>query len=239
MQALILAGGKGSRLHPYTAVLPKPLMPVGDFPILEIVLRQLAHAGVTRAILAVGPMSPLFRALLEDGSRFGLELTYSQEDSPLGTAGPLAMVLDQLDEDFLVMNGDILTTLRYASLFAFHQANHAAVTIAAAEREVKIDYGVLQQTDNHRLSRYTEKPVHSFHVSMGVYAMNREAVTPHVQPGQYLDFPELIRLLMRDGHEVMCYHEKCYWLDIGRLDDYQVANQTFEERRAEFLPGDA
>lgn len=239
MQALILAGGKGSRLQPYTAVLPKPLMPVGDYPILEIVLRQLVQAGVTKAILAVGPMSPLFRALLEDGRRFGLELAYSQEDTPLGTAGPLAMVLDQLEDDFLVMNGDILTTLRYDSLFAFHQSHHAAVTIAAAEREVKIDFGVLEQTTDNRLCRYTEKPVHRFHVSMGVYAMHRAAITPYLQAGKYLDFPDLIHLLMKDERSVLCYHEDCYWLDIGRVDDYQVANQVFEERRAEFLPDHA
>ncbi len=166
MQALILAGGKGSRLQPYTTVLPKPLMPVGDFPILEIVLRQLAYAGVTHAILAVGPMSPLFRALLEDGSRFGLELTYSREDSPLGTAGPLAKVLDHLDEDFLVMNGDILTTLRYESLFTFHQANHAAVTIATAEREVKIDFGVLRSPSSQPIHGKTSSSISGQHGSL-------------------------------------------------------------------------
>jgi NDP-sugar pyrophosphorylase family protein len=236
MKALILAGGKGSRLQPYTTVLPKPLMPVGDLPILEIILRQLSHAGVREVILAVSSHSPLFRALFEEGQRFGLAISYSLEEKPLGTAGPIAQVLDRLDEDFLVMNGDLLTTLNYGNLFAFHQKKRAAATLATYDREVKVDFGLLEPDQEGRLVNYIEKPTHKFSVSMGVYAMNKKAVSPYLKPGEYLDVPDLMQRLLADQREVYCYREPCYWLDIGRVDDYQTAIEVFEQRRGEFLP---
>src|SRR5207237_530377 len=142
MQAVILAGGKGTRLRPYTTVLPKPLMPVGDYPILEIILRQLKRADVTRVVLAVGYMSHLFEAFFQDGQRYGLEISYSFETEALGTAGPLGAIVDALDEDFLVLNGDLLTTFSYRNVFAHHKRVDAAATIGAFRRSVDIDFGV-------------------------------------------------------------------------------------------------
>jgi NDP-sugar pyrophosphorylase family protein len=221
MQALILAGGKGTRLKPYTTVLPKPLMPVGDYPILEIILRQLKDAGINEVILAVGHMSQLFESFFQDGSRYGLKITYSFEDHQLGTAGPIALAIDQLNDDFLVMNGDLLTTLNYYDLFYFHKKMKAVATIALSTREVKIDFGVIETGSDNKLSRYIEKPVYKFDVSMGINVMNKKAIMPYLKAGEYA---------------VYCYREPCYWLDIGRIDDYQTATEILESRISEFLP---
>ena len=171
MQALILAGGKGTRLRPYTTVLPKPLMPIGDYPVLEIILRQLKRAGINEIILAVGYMSQLFQAFFQDGERYGLRISYSFEDQPLGTAGPIALALEQLDDDFLVMNGDLLTTLNYQNLLSFHKSKRAAATIGLYQREVKVDFGVIKSDEENRLVQYVEKPIYNFSVSMGVNAI--------------------------------------------------------------------
>ena len=236
MKALILAGGKGTRLRPYTTVIPKPLMPVGDFPILEIILRQLKRAGVSEVILAVGYMSQLFQAFFEDGKRLGLGISYSLEEKPLGTAGPIGLVLDQLGGDFIVMNGDLLTTLDYKGLFEHHKQRSAAATIATYTREVKVDFGVIETDDRQELSAYREKPLYTFDVSMGVNVLNAEVLREVLVPGQYLDIPDLMLRLKSLGKRVACYRENCYWLDIGRVDDYQIASDIFEARRAEFLP---
>jgi NDP-sugar pyrophosphorylase family protein len=236
MKALILAGGKGTRLRPYTTVIPKPLMPVGDFPILEIILRQLKRGGVTEVILAVGYMSQLFQAFFEDGKRLGLGISYSLEEKPLGTAGPIGLVLEQLGDDFIVMNGDLLTTLDYGKLFEHHKSRKAAATIGTYTREVKIDFGVVETNDDQELAAYREKPLYTFDVSMGVNVLNAEAVREVIVPGQYLDIPDLMLKLKSLGKRVACYRENCYWLDIGRVDDYQIASDIFEARRAEFLP---
>lgn len=236
MQALILAGGKGTRLRPYTVVLPKPMMPVGDYPILEIILRQLRARGVSEVILAVGHLAQLFQAFFEDGRRFGLKISYSCEEQPLGTAGPIALCLDRLEEDFLVMNGDLLTTLDYADLFSWHRRRSSAATIALYRREVKIDFGVIESDENRRLLRYIEKPTYEFEVSMGINVFRKRSIVPFLERDVPLDIPELMMRLHRAGEPVLCYNEPCSWLDIGRIDDYQTATEIFEARRAEFLP---
>jgi len=236
MQAVILAGGRGTRLRPYTTVIPKPLMPIGDYPVLEIILQQLKHAGVTEVILAVGYMSQLFQAFFSDGRRFGLRIGYSFEDKPLGTAGPIALLLDRLEEDFIVMNGDLLTTLDYGSLVQAHKRTGAAATISVCRREVPIDFGVVETDEASALERYIEKPVYKFDVSMGINVLKTSAVRPHLHPGEALDLPSLMMTLRDSGQLVHCFREPCYWLDIGRVDDYQAATEVFELRRAEFLP---
>jgi NDP-sugar pyrophosphorylase family protein len=237
MQALILAGGKGTRLRPYTTILPKPLMPVGDHPILEIILRQLSHHGVRDVILAVGYQGHLFQAFFQDGKRFDLRLEYSFETEPLGTAGPIGLVLDRMEEDFLVMNGDLLTTLNYRKLWTHHMERGADATIGTFQRDVSIDFGVIEYDGEGRLVRYIEKPTYHFQVSMGVNVLKAEAVRPHLTPGRYLDLPELMTALRENGKRVQCYWEPCQWLDIGRVDDYQRANEIFETHQGEFLPG--
>lgn len=235
-QAVILAGGKGARLRPYTTVIPKPLMPVGDYSILEIILRQLKHAGLTDVILAVAHMGQLLQAFFQDGTRLGLNIAYSFEEEPLGTAGPLALVIDRLQDDFLIMNGDLLTTLNYRNLLAAHRDTGAAATISVCTREVPVDFGVIEAEEGQTLRRYIEKPVYRFDVSMGVNVMKAEAVRPFLKAGEYLDIPTLMMRLRESGHRVHCFRDACYWLDIGRVDDYQTASEIFETRRGEFLP---
>lgn len=235
MQALILAGGKGARLQPYTTVLPKPLMPVSNYPILEIIIRQLRASGITDIILAVGHLSQLIQAYFGAGEQFGVRIRYSIEDSPLGTAGPIALVLDQLDDDFLMMNGDLLTTLNYKAIYDFHRSHGGAATIGLYHREVKIDFGVIEASESKQLEKYIEKPVYRFTVSMGVNVFKKEAVARIIRRGEPLDVPDLMLALKNSGQEVYCYSENCLWLDIGRIDDYQQATAVFEASPDKFL----
>jgi NDP-sugar pyrophosphorylase family protein len=235
MKALILAGGKGTRLRPYTTVIPKPLMPVGELPILEILLRQLKYYEIDEVILAVGYMSQLFQAFFNNGKRYGLTITYSFENKPLGTAGPIANVIQELSETFIVLNGDLLTTLNYQNMIDFHLKENASATIGLYQREVRIDFGVVEKDSNNKLIKYIEKPINRINVSMGVNVFNRDSVTKYLKPGIYLDIPDLMTNMHMDGLPVKCYSEECYWLDIGRVEDYQIANEIFESRRKEFL----
>ena len=195
MKAVILAGGKGTRLAPYTTILPKPLMPIGDMPSLEIVLRQLRGYGFKEISLAVGYLAELLMAYCGDGSKFGLQINYSYEDKPLGTAGPLSLV-PGLDETFLVMNGDLLTTLDYREMYQFHRKRGAIATLATYEREVKIDLGVLEIDEGGWVKDYIEKPTYKYSVSTGVYIFEPEVLT-YITPNQRLDLPELILKLKR------------------------------------------
>lgn len=235
MQAVILAGGKGTRLRPYTTSFPKPLMPVGDLPILEIVLRQLGRAGFDRIVITTGHLGEMIRLFCGDGSRWGLRVAYSHEEAPLGTAGPLALLADELDEHFLVMNGDLLTTLDYRRAFETHVSRGVTASISVFRREVKVDFGVVEQDPPGFLARYIEKPTLSYDVSMGVNMLSRGALR-FMEMGQRLDMPELMTRIVAAGQKVACHHEDCYWLDIGRTDDYQVATDEFEKRRDLFLP---
>lgn len=236
MKAVILAGGKGSRLAPYTKVIPKPLMPIGDMPILEVLLHQIKRAGVDEVVLSVGHMSSLLRAFFQEGQHIGVHIRYSYEKSPLGTAGPLALV-EGLDETFLVMNGDVLTTLDFRELLEFHRKSQAQVTIAMYNREVKIDLGVLQLNGGHEVVGYIEKPTYGFQVSMGVYVFE-PAVLKYIPPGQYFDFPTLILRLLEAGERVVGFPFGGYWQDLGRPDDYEQAILDFETMRDQFLNGD-
>jgi NDP-mannose synthase len=237
VKAVILAGGLGTRLLPYTTVLPKPLMPVGDRPILDIVVRQLRHYGFDEITLALGHLAELLMAYFGDGSRFGVRIRYSREESPLGTAGPIGLV-EGLDEPFLVMNGDVLTSLDFAAMMAEHRATGAAATVGAFRRSVKIDLGVIEFDERRRLTRYIEKPTHHYWVSGGIYAFD-PSVRTLLPPGQRIDLPDLVRTLADRGEVVRCHLHEGYWLDIGRPEDHQRAAEDFAAHRAEFLPGDA
>ncbi|MCA9950236.1 MAG: NTP transferase domain-containing protein [Anaerolineales bacterium] len=234
MKAVILAGGKGTRLAPYTKILPKPLLPIGDMPILEILLRQMHHAGIRQAVITVGHLAELLRLFFQDGQRVGMDITYSYEEQPLGTAGPLALV-PGLDETFLVSNGDVLTNLQMAELVAFHRANKAVATIATHRRQVKIDLGVLELNGNNQVQGYIEKPTYDYLVSMGIYVFE-PVVLDYIEKNQYLDFPNLVQMLLADGRNVVSYPFDDYWMDLGRPDDYEQAVHDFERLRAQFLP---
>jgi NDP-sugar pyrophosphorylase family protein len=234
MQAVIFAGGKGERLRPYTALLPKPLLPIGDLPILEVVLRQLHRSGCTRVTLAVSYLAELVERLCGDGARFGLEVRYSREPAPLSTAGPLKLI-DGLDESFLAMNGDVLTTIDYRALLDFHRAQRATATIATHRRTVKVEFGVLEIDADGSLIDYLEKPDYEYRVSMGVYALEPR-VRDYIAAGEAVDMPTLLRRLRSAGERVVTYESRGVWLHIARRDDYEEALEVFERHREEFLP---
>ncbi len=236
MRAIILAGGKGTRLAPYTTVLPKPLMPIGEMPILEIVIRQLEKHGFNDLTLAVGYLAELLMAYCGDGSKFNVKLGYSREEQPLGTAGPIALV-PELNDTFLVMNGDLLTTLDYSDMLKCHRERDAKATIACYQRDVKIDLGVIEVDSDNWVAKYIEKPTYHYSVSMGIYLFEPEILN-YIPRNQRLDLPELVTKLMGDGQKVNVYQFDGYWLDIGRHDDYERAIQEFFEHREKFLKED-
>ena len=236
MKAVILAGGKGTRLAPYTKVLPKPLMPIGDMPILEVILRQIKLTGIDDVILTVGHLSELLRTFFQDGSRLGLNISYNYEDSPLGTAGPIAFV-PNLDDTFLVMNGDVLSTIPLKELIEFHKTNNAIATIATHHRRVKVDLGVIQWDGDARVTGYIEKPTYDYSVSMGIYVFEPKVLT-YIPKGEYYDFPDLVKKLIGVGEKVIGYRFDGYWQDLGRPDDYESAAQDFDQMRSQFLPNE-
>jgi NDP-sugar pyrophosphorylase family protein len=233
VRVVILAGGKGTRLKPYTKVVPKPLMPIGDMPILEVVLRQLKSFGFEKITLSVSHLADLIRAFFADGSQLGLDITYCVEDKPLGTAGSLSIVND-LTDSFLVMNGDLLTTLDYARMVQKHLDCKPVATIGVFPRVVQIDFGVLEIAPTNELLDYKEKPTFEYVVSMGVNVFNK-SVLEFIPQDQYLDMPTLIMNLKNAGKSVLAYNSDCEWLDIGRADDYEMAIRAFEEGRDKYL----
>lgn len=234
MKAVVLAGGKGTRLAPYTYILPKPLMPIGDRAILEVLLGQISRAGIKEVTLAVGHLAGLMQSYFKDGSQYGLKLTYAHETKPLGTAGPLAFI-DGLTDTFLVCNGDILTLLDINQLVTFHKEQNALCTIASHQRTHKINLGVIEHEDNsNRVSGYIEKPTMNFLVSMGMYVFEPR-VLDFIPKGEYFDFPNLVNTLLNANEIVACFPYNGYWRDLGNPEDFQAANDDFESMRTQFL----
>jgi NDP-sugar pyrophosphorylase family protein len=220
-RAVILAGGRGTRLRPYTVSLPKPLMPVVDTPILEIIVRQLVRAGFDHVSLAVNHQADIFRAYFGDGSKWRTRIDYSLETVPLSTMGPLRLIPD-LPDDFLVMNGDVLTDLDFAAFLAEHERERRLFTISATARRERIDYGVLEVGADGLLSGFREKPVIPYLVSMGVYAVSRR-VLEAIPPDRAYGFDDLLYDLLARRAPVAVREHAGYWLDIGRPDDYEKA----------------
>ncbi len=233
MKAVVLAGGKGTRLAPYTKILPKPLMPVSDMPILEVLIFQMKRCGIEEIVLTVGHLSELLRSFFQEGSRFGVRIRYSLEEEPLGTAGPLAMVED-LDDTFLVTNGDVLTNLDFNRLVEFHNMQEATATIAMHQRSIHIDLGVIECNGSHEIENYIEKPTLEYTVSMGIYVFEPKVVR-YIPRGSYMDFPDLVLSLLENGEKVVGFPFDGYWQDLGRPDDYERATADFERMKEEFL----
>ena len=233
-RVVILAGGRGTRLQPYTVVLPKPLMPIGDYPILEVIIRQLVRQGFTDVTLAVNHQANLLKAFFGDGKKWGVHLDYSLERKPISTIAPLALIPD-FPENFLLMNGDVLTDFDFSGFLERHVQSHRLFTIAAAQRRQLIDYGVLQIDSSRRLTGFSEKPQTEYLVSMGVYAVNRR-VLQFVPPDSKYGFDDLMKDLLGKDEPVTVEPYAGYWLDIGRPDDYMRAVEEFERRREQFLP---
>ncbi|WP_208114382.1 sugar phosphate nucleotidyltransferase [Actinomycetospora succinea] len=238
-RAVVLAGGVGARLRPYTAVIPKPLMPVGDRPILDIVMRQLRRHGFEQVTVATGHLAQLIETFFGDGSNYGMKIDYYREDEALGTVGALALI-DELDVPFLVMNGDILTDLDYDEILTKHLDGGAAATIAVTTKTIQVSLGVMHfgdERDADRVTDYVEKPTLDYEASMGVYCFSPRAIR-YIRPGERLDFPDLVLRLLRAGEVVNAWRPDAYWLDIGRHDDYEQAMEEFERMRPRLLPDD-
>ena len=218
MKAVILAGGIGSRLAPYTTILPKPLMPVGEMPIIELLIRSLKKHDVKQITLSVGYLSSLLMAYLGNGEKLNIPIEYSHEAEPMGTAGPLALA-EGLDSTFMAMNGDLLTDLDFRKIVAHHRENKADATVGVYQREVKIDFGVIKADPTGQLTDYIEKPSFHYLVSMGVYVLE-PSVLDFIPSHTRFDFPDLIKALMAANKRVCGYVHTGYWLDIGRPDDY-------------------
>ena len=236
-RAVVLAGGRGTRLRPYTAVLPKPLLPIGDRPVLDIVVRQLGAAGFDHLTIATGYMGELMEAVLRHWNRHELAIDYVREAEPLGTVGPLASI-ENLDEPFLVMNGDILTDLDYAQMYTVHLSSNPLVTIAATTRHVDVTLGVLECEDPNdpaRLTGYVEKPRLTYDVSMGVYCFSPRVLT-HIEKDTPLDLPELVLRLIDRGERVCSWRSDAYWVDLGRREDYERAIKEFDLMSDRLLP---
>jgi len=233
MQAIILAGGKGTRLKPYTVTIPKPLMPVSDLPILEIVIRQLKHYAIKELIISTGHLAELIEAYFKKGSKWGVKIRYVREEKALGTAGAIRNI-NGLEDNFIVMNGDILTDLDYRYLYNFHIKHKGIATVAVAKREVFIDFGVVETDSSNKLTTYIEKPKHFTYVSMGINVLNKRC-KKYISKGESIGMPELILRMKSKNESIYCYKADSYWLDIGRIEDFQRAQEEFERNREKFL----
>jgi NDP-mannose synthase len=234
MKAVVLAGGRGTRLAPYTTVLPKPLVPVGDKPILEIILRQLAHYGFSDVVLSLGHLGELIEAYVDRARWPGLRIAFVREQEPLGTAGPLGLVTG-LAETCLVTSGDILTSLDYRRLVAHHRRQGAALTIGIHERRQRLDVGVIELDAEDAVRSYVEKPELRHLVSMGVYVCEPDVLS-HIEPRTRLDMPELVARLLAAGRPVAGFRSDAHWLDVGMLPDHARASELFASHPALFLP---
>ncbi len=232
-RAVILVGGKGTRLRPYTVVLPKPLMPIGDFPILEVIVKQLVSAGFEHITMAVNHQAEIIKAFFQNGDKWGILIDYSLEHEPLGTMGPLCLIKD-LPSHFLVMNGDVLTDLDYSKFYQQHIDNNETFSISSYSRKQEIDYGVLDTSSENNLIGFREKPKYDYEVSMGIYMVSSKAVKI-IPEGKQYGFDSLMLELLERKISVKVDKYKGYWLDIGRPDDYERAIDEFDTMRHRFI----
>lgn len=233
MQAVILAGGKGTRLQPYTTILPKPLVPIGNYPAMEIIVKQLRFYGIKDIFVSTGHLAELIEAYFGDGSKYGVKIRYVREDKALSTAGPIS-IINGLKENFLLMNGDVLTDLNYKDLYDFHLRNKAAITISAVKREILNDFGVLKISRDANLISYTEKPKRFDYVSIGINVLNKRCIK-YISKGEPIGMPELVRKMLLQNEIIRCYKSNSYWLDIGRIEDCQKAQEEFVKNEHKFL----
>lgn len=235
MKAVIQAGGKGTRLRPYTLILPKPLMPIGGVPVIEMLLKWLRRNGIEKTYVTTGYLGHLIQALCGDGQQWDLDIQYSEEPEPLGTVGALNLLKDQLDETFLVLNGDLLTDLDIHKFYNDHKKHNALLTVGVTSKNVHVDLGVLE-TEKGRVVKFREKPTLHYEVSMGVYCMEPE-ILDLIPKGVPFGFDNLMHIMLQGGLPVHTYHHDGQWIDIGRPEDFQKAQDQFDTNNIELMTG--
>ena len=228
MIAVIQAGGKGTRLRPYTLALPKPLMPIGDLPIIELLLKWLRRWGIRKVYITTGYLGGLIKALCNDGSQWDMNIEYSQEPEPLGTIGALRLIRHKLTETFLTINGDIISDLNLRQLIKFHKSDNNLISVAVAEKKIQVDLGVMLST-NGKMSGFREKPIMKFNVSTGIYCMEPKIVDLIPDNVPY-GFDDLMFEMLDKNLAVNLYKHEGLWLDIGREDDFRYAQDNFMEK---------
>ena len=233
MRAIVLAGGKGKRLNPYTYVLPKPLMPIGEMPILELVIMQLKKGGFNHITIAVSHLASLIQAFFGDGSKWNIKIDYFYEEQPLGTAGCISQI-PNLEDDFLVMNGDVFCNINFSDFINYHRKHQGLVTIATFQRQQQVNFGVIKADSDNIVTDYIEKPLQELMVSMGIYLIKPE-IREFFVDNECVDFPDIIKRLLNNQKRVTTYPDTEYWLDIGREDDYRKASTDFEQLKSKFL----
>ena len=233
MQAVILAGGKGTRLQPYTTILPKPLVPVGNYPVMEIIVRQLKFYGITDIFVSTGHLAELIEAYFGNGSKYGVKIKYIRENRALSTAGPVG-IIKGLENNFLLMNGDVLTNLNFRDLYDFHVKSKTAMTIATVKREILSDFGVLKINSDSDLISYAEKPKRFDYVSIGINVLNKRCIK-YIPKCESIGMPDLVNKMLLQKEKIRCYRSESYWLDIGRIEDFQKAQEEIEKNEQKFL----
>ena len=235
MQAVLMAGGKGTRLRPFTNILPKPLVPIGEISIIEMVLRQLHYYGFRKIIICVGHKAELIMAVLGNGGKLGLDIIYHKEDKPLGTIGAISHI-EELEDNFLVMNGDICTSLNFRKFYDIHLKNNAVATICAYVRQEKIELGVLEIDESEgKIIGFKEKPTYNYLVSMGVNAFHK-TIIDLIPKGEFFGFDDMMHKLLMKKIDIKYYKFDGLWYDIGRLDDYEIMLQDFSLNPDAYLP---
>jgi NDP-sugar pyrophosphorylase family protein len=232
-QVVILAGGQGARLRPYTTILPKPLLPVGGYPILEILIRQLKHAGLRNVVISTGYLAELIEAYFGKGEKWGVNIRYVHEEKPLGTAGALQLV-KQTEKNFLVLNGDVFTNMDFGIFLKWHAAQGAVASLSVKERRIKSDFGIIEFGKDHQLQAYHEKPEQRPFVSIGINAFHEHAKT-FIKKGECIGMPDLMLRLRSLSKKVCCYPIRREWLDLGRLEDLERAQEIMSLYKNKFF----
>ena len=224
MKAVIQAGGKGTRLRPYTLILPKPLMPVGELPVIELLLKWLRRNGISEVVITTGYLGHLIKSLCNDGSHWDMQISYSEETTPLGTVGSLDLVRDQLDDTFLVLNGDLITDMNLRSFIHFHNSHDDLLTVGTTQKQVNVDMGVIDVAEDRRITDFREKPTLSYTVNMGIYCME-PGILELIPRGVPFGFDDLMYQMLDNGQTAHAYRHDGQWLDIGRPEDFTRAQE--------------
>ena len=232
MQAIIIAGGRGTRLRPYTNILPKPLLPIGLRSILEIIIRQLKESEVQNILIAVGYLGELVEGIMGNGEKFGMNIEYSYEEEPLGTVGALGLLKEKLEENFIVTNGDILHDVNFTRLFQNHINSAADASITIYKKTHRVQLGIVEITDG-KISKYVEKPTSEYFVSAGIYALNKKVIEKYVEVNKYLNFPALINIMIKEKMRIMPYYHDGLWIDLGTEKDYFYVMDNLEKIKQE------